>query len=308
VAQDAQLAGSGQEKKAFEGNIRAFTTNNLSEIMNPLTKDMEKASDKAEEAMDNLEKATKRYKVFLSRKVKNEMDEGTKWARQGSDVSYAADELISGIDGDSESLFKIKGNKIANMDVKSGMLLIFDGDKREAYIAYPSVEAAVKYTFEEYKNLSTDALKLIGMTMTKSVEQVPNDTIMLLDYVCNKEILSMTQKSATMEIVTTAQRWCTDQISLPSVYYEIFEMQSFPMRIDMKSSNGMKVFTETVEIEETEVSNSAFVVPANYDSVDMNEIMARLGKIGKAKKGKAKKGKSVYYTLGDKIPDTFWDF
>jgi hypothetical protein len=266
-------AGSifGQEKKTFEGNIRAATYNNVAESVSAATN-------------------------------KSSRDNGVGGLIAKRVVTNKTSALLNEVDGYSEVLMKIKGNKVVTIDVKNGAMVLADGDKQEVYAIYPSIKSGIKYTFQEYAEM------VIGAP--KSIEQLPDSIMKVLDYECKKEIITsvrtMVVSGRTFTFTSTNQSWYTDQITLPPAYYSTGSQRSgLSMYSRIKAEEGDSYSTtEVTEIEEVAVPDEAFTIPSDCEFVDMLTLGKRQLKMGK---GKNKK-KQPAYTVGGKIPDTFWDF
>jgi hypothetical protein len=226
--------------------------------------------------------------------------------------------MLNEVDGYSEMLMKIKGNKVVVMDVKNGMMTLADGDRQEIYTIYPFIKSGVKYTFQEYAGM-------VGAP--KSIEQFPDSIMIVLDYECKKEIITSVQSrvveprvakeladigGAVVEgqvatFTSTNQSWYTDQIALPPAYYSYSTNHSSGLSMYSLIKTGVEdayATTEVIEIEKVAVSDEAFTIPSDCELVDMPTLGQRMTEMGK---GKNKK-KQPAYTVGGKIPDTFWDF
>jgi flagellar basal body-associated protein FliL len=264
----------GQEKEPFEGNIRAATYNNTAETVSA-------AANKSSGGG---------IAELIGRKI-------------GRKVAMSkASAVLNEIDGYSEVLMKIKGNKVAIMDVKNGAMLLADGDRQEVYAIYPSIKSGITYTFQEY------AEQVVGTP--KSIEQFPDSIVKVLDYECKKEIItlfrSMVISGNSYAFTNISQSWYTEQITLPPAYFILTPGAGLSM-YSMNGSENLKdaiATTEVTEIEAAAVSDDAFTIPSDCEIVDTQTLGKRMLKIGKNKKNK----KQSTYTVGGKIPDTFWDF
>lgn len=204
-------------------------------------------------------------------------------------------ELMAGYNADYELIVKVKGNKFINFNTQNGSTTLFDCDKGEIYLTYPYAEVTIKYTAAEWEQ-TTAASTSEYKFLKDSVQE-------FVGYSCTKMISTTTYYGVQNSY---SEMWVTNDIVFPKCYTDLAKApQGCIMVANLKTMvNNIDSYTYccVVEIDTSAVSNEAFILPKNYKMFTPKDNL----KFGKKLNDAAKNKKT--YTVGSKIPDTFWDF
>ena len=257
--------GANAEGKPFEGNVRYAITSNFD-------KAMKDASDKKVESGSNF------LDMIANRMIKNRS--------HGLQQDYAA------VTGEFELIMKTKGNKIAHVRMSDGFMTLTDCDEGKIYSVWPHAKAALRYnSIDEYRSVHNRVYETY--TYKDSIREVAG-------YQCKRGLVIAKEWG---RVTMHAEMWYTNDISLPQCFLDGFQNLGLSLYENQTLGNN-PMFLFVTEIEETEISDDAFIIPADYvifnakDPKERSEFSKRVNKAAKNKKT---------YTVGSKIPDTFWD-
>jgi len=278
------------QQKTFEGTIRAAVAMNL----------------------DNSANYVANVKANSGNKIADEKE--NKYLKEN--VQSWTNELLASMNNDYEAIFRVKGNKvIGTAGNLGGVFTIYDGDKREIYVCYGYAKTVLKYTTEEY-------MPLVQNPRTSHDVKILKDSVQNIDgYLCTKAITKTIYDGVVIGIT---EQWVTQEIMLPQYFYDVnpatakagkglgikseTDIYKFEIGKDGKvskaESNGNITYTYLIGVDTDEVSDKAFIIPKNY--VILTPTTKGYAEVQKRLKKNAKNKKT--YTIGSKIPETFWDF
>jgi len=283
-------AGYAQQK-TFEGTIKAAVTMNIDNSVNLVANIKANSGNKIADAKEN---------KYLK-----------------DNVQSFVNELLASLNVDYEAIFKVKGNKvIAYAGNNGGVGTMYDGDKGVVYICYNYAKVAIKYTTEEFLK------QIIEKPRVSYDYQILKDSVQnIYGYSCYKTITAVKYDGVVINIT---EQWMSQEIMLPQYFYDVnpaitsigkgfstiskADMYKFEIGKDNKisnaESNGKFVCTFLTEVNTSEVKDKEFIIPKKY--VILTPTTEGYAKLRKLLNDNAKKKKT--YTVGSKIPETFWDF
>jgi hypothetical protein len=219
-------------------------------------------------------------------------------------IRGSINEVFAGINADFEYLIKVKDNKYAQFNTSDGSLTLIDCEKGELFLTYPFAKVALKYMVDEYKDMLAGKIQGLPASVQadleiKTEQNILQDSLLqIAEYQCKKAISSGKRKE---QIVNYSEYWFTDEIVLPACFLEIFHRPGLVMLEKTMVMNN-PLYVLVTEVEETEVSDDDFVIPKEYTIFTPKDY----AKFSKKLNDAAKKKKT--YSVGSKIPETFWDF
>ena len=199
-------------------------------------------------------------------------------------------EVLSTINGQFESLIKVKGNKLAQFKTQDGSVLLIDCDKGEIFMTYPFAKLGLKYTITEYQQM-TSAIKYDINMMQDNIQELGG-------YQCKKEIVSCKMNGKE---TSSSEYWYTDKIILPKCYLETLHLPGLVI-VEETKMLGNPMYILVTEINRIEISNENFIIPKDYEILTSKDYIKFSKKLNDAAKNKKT------YAVGSKIPDVFWDF
>jgi len=207
-----------------------------------------------------------------------------------------ANELMAGYNADYEIIVKVKGNKFVNFNTQNGTSSLFDCDKGEIYVTYPYAKAVIKYTAAEWQQL---------MAASTFKYEVLKDSVQKLGGYASTKIISTTTFNGVQN--SSSEMWVANDIIFPKCYLDLSHAPAggcimlAKMKI-MSNNTNSNVYCLTTEIDTSKVPDEAFIIPKNYKIFTPKDSAKALKVLNDAAKNKKT------YTVGSKIPETFWDF
>jgi hypothetical protein len=213
-------------------------------------------------------------------------------------------EVFAGINADFEYLIKVKENKYVQFNTSDGSIMLIDCAKGDVFFTYPFAKVALKYTVDEYKDILVGKIQGLPASLQADLEikielNILQDSVLqIAEYQCKKAISSGKRKG---QVINYSEYWFTNEVVLPTCFLEIFHRPGLVMLEKTMVMNN-PLYVLVTEMEETEVSDDDFVIPKDYTIFTSKDAV----KFNKKLTDAAKKKKT--YTVGSKIPETFWDF
>jgi hypothetical protein len=213
-------------------------------------------------------------------------------------------EVLAGGNADFEYLIKVKDNKYVQFNTSDGSLMLVDCEKGDIFLTYPVAKMALKYTVDEYKDLlvgkvpGSPASVQVDLEIKIEVNILQDSLLQIAGYQCKKAISLNKMKG---QVVGSSEYWFTDEIVFPTCYLELLKRPGLAM-LEKTTLMNNTMYSLVTEVEETEISDDNFVLPKDYAIFTPKDY----AKFSKKLNDAAKKKKT--YSVGSKIPETFWDF